>query len=166
MLLRVSAPAAISTAPPPGAFARMVEMQSAWYAEHHGFGLPFEAMLASDVGEYAAALPHPDCRSWVALSGPRVVGCITIDGRGRPSARLRWFFIEQEARGGLGRQLLENAVEFCRERGFDDVWLTTFDKLLIARHLYEAQGFRLEREQLDTTWGVPVREQVFRLALR
>jgi GNAT superfamily N-acetyltransferase len=165
MLQRVSLPATISIAPPPGAFARMVEMQAAWYAEHHGFGLPFEAMLASDVGAYAAALPHQDCRSWVALSGGRVTGCITIDGRDRPSARLRWFFVERAARGGLGRQLLENAVGFCRDRGFDDVWLTTFDKLLIARHLYEAQGFRLEREAPDTTWGVLVREQVFRLRL-
>ncbi|HEV7266261.1 MAG TPA: GNAT family N-acetyltransferase [Falsiroseomonas sp.] len=166
MLLRVSAPVTVTTAPPPGAFARMVELQSAWYAEHHGFGLPFESMLASDVGEYTAALPHPDCRSWVALADRQVTGCITIDGRGRPSARLRWFFIERATRGGLGRQMLENALGFCRDSGFGDVWLTTFNKLLIARHLYETQGFRLEQEELDTTWGVPVREQVFRLHLR
>jgi GNAT superfamily N-acetyltransferase len=165
MLQRVSLPFAVSTALPPGSLARMVEMQASWYAEHHGFGLSFESMLARDVGDYGAALPHPDCRSWVALSAGRVMGCITIDGRSRPNARLRWFFIEQSARGGLGRLLLENAVGFCRERGFDDVWLTTFDKLLIARHLYEMQGFRLEHEAPDTTWGVLVREQVFRLRL-
>jgi GNAT superfamily N-acetyltransferase len=165
MLQRVTLPAAVSTALPPGSLARMVEMQASWYAEHHGFGLPFEAMLARDVGEYAAALPHPDCRSWVALSGRRTMGCITIDGRDRPSARLRWFFVEQEARGGLGRQLLESAIGFCRERRFSDVWLTTFDKLLIARHLYEAQGFVLEHEAPETTWGVLVREQRFRLRL-
>jgi GNAT superfamily N-acetyltransferase len=152
--------------PPPGALARVISMQAEYYARHWGFGLPFEALLARDVGNFAADLPHPDCRMWCAHDGHQVVGTITIDGRQAPSARLRWFIVDERARGGMGRVLLGRAVAFCRERGFDDVWLTTFNGLDVARGLYEQVGFRLEHEAHDSTWGVRVAEQRFRLDLR
>jgi GNAT superfamily N-acetyltransferase len=150
---------------PPGALSRVIGMQAEWYGRNWGFGLPFEALVAAEVGDYGLALPHPDCRSWVALEHNQVVGTITIDGRAAPSARLRWFIVEERARGGLGRQLLDRALTFCREREFSQVWLTTFAGLDVARGLYEQAGFRLEHEEPDTTWGVRVAEQRFRLDL-
>jgi len=151
--------------PPPGALARVIGMQAEWYGRNWNFGLRFEAILASEVGEYALNLPHPDCRTWAAVDHGQVVGTITIDGRGAPAARLRWFIVEERARGGLGRQLLERALNFCREREFSEVWLTTFAGLDVARQLYEQAGFRLEHEAPDTTWGVRVAEQRFRCRL-
>jgi GNAT superfamily N-acetyltransferase len=151
--------------PPPGAIASMVALQAAWYARHWHFGLPFEAMVATEAGEYAGALPHPDCRSWTARLHGGVVGGITIDGRARPEARLRWFFVAEPARGGLGTRLLRDALAFCRARRFGSVWLTTFSGLETARRLYDRAGFELEHEALDRTWGVAVREQRLRLRL-
>ena len=153
----------IEEEPPPGALGRVVAMQSEYYAHNWGFGLPFESKVSAEVGDFGLALPDPDCRMWVARDAIGVAGTITIDGRGRPDARLRWFFVEERARGGLGRRLLGNGLRFCRERGFASVWLTTFDGLRAARGLYDQAGFQLEHEALDTTWGVRVREQVFRL---
>lgn len=152
--------------PPPGALARVIGMQAEWYARNWGFGLHFESLVAAEVGDYGLALPHPDCRTWTALDQGQVVGTITIDGRGAPAARLRWFIVEERARGGLGSQLLDRALAFCREREFANVWLTTFAGLDVARALYERAGFRLEHEEPDTTWGVRVAEQRFRLDLR
>ncbi len=156
----------IFDSPPPGALARVIGMQAEWYGRNWGFGLHFEALVAAEVGEYGLSLPHADCRTWAAVDQGQVVGTITIDGRGAPSARLRWFIVEERARGGLGRQLLEKAVDFCREREFANVWLTTFAGLDVARTLYEQAGFRLEHESPDSTWGVRVAEQRFRLDLR
>lgn len=155
----------ITEAPPPGALARVVEMQAAWYARHWGFGLPFEAKVAAEVGDFARSLPHPDCRVWIAQDGPSVVGSIVIDGRAAPEARLRWFFVDESVRGGLGRRLLGEAVAFCEARRFREVWLTTFAGLHAARRLYEQAGFRLAHEAWDRTWGVEVQEQEFRLIL-
>ena len=44
------------------------------------------------------------------------------------------------------------------------VWLTTFDGLKPARHLYESFGFHLTREELGKAWGTQVREQEFHRA--
>ncbi|WP_237217160.1 GNAT family N-acetyltransferase [Falsiroseomonas oryziterrae] len=160
----------VTETPPPGALAHVVEMQAAWYARNWGFGLPFEAKVAAEVGDFARALPHPDCGVWIAqvagVYGPSVVGSIVIDGRAAPEARLRWFFVDDSVRGGLGRRLLGQALAFCEARNFREVWLTTFAGLHAARHLYEQAGFRLVHEAWDRTWGVEVQEQEFRLHLR
>jgi ribosomal protein S18 acetylase RimI-like enzyme len=152
--------------PPPGALGEIVAMQAHWYARHWEFGLPFEAKLAAGLGDFAAALPHADSRLWVARRDGQVAGAIAVDGRAAPEARLRWFIVAEEARGGLGRHLLDGALAFCRERGFAAVWLTSFAGLDAARRLYERAGLRLEHEAPDTTWGVRVSEQRFRLVLR
>ena len=155
----------ITEDPPPGALSRIVGMQAEWYAVNWGFGRLFEAKVATEVGAYALAQPHPDCRTWVVRDAIGVAGSITIDGRDTPVARLRWFFVEERARGGLGGRLLDHALAFCRERGFREIWLTTFDGLHAARRLYERAGFTLEHQAFDTTWGVEVQEQLFRLRL-
>ena len=165
MLKTIDTDTDITASPPPGALARIVGMQAEWYARHWGFGRIFEAKVASEVGEYGLAQPHADCRTWVALDDQGVVGTVTIDGRGRPAARLRWFFVEERARGGLGRRLLDHAIDFCRDAAFREVWLTTFEGLYTARALYNRFGFEVAEEGYDTTWGVEVREQLLRLRL-
>jgi GNAT superfamily N-acetyltransferase len=62
---------------------------------------------------------------------------------------------------GVGNALLASAVEFCRAQRYDRVFLSTFEGLSAARHLYEKSGFRLVHEQLGTQWGCEVREQRF-----
>jgi len=165
MLETIDIDVVVTDSPPPGALARIVGMQAEWYARNWGFGRIFEAKVASEVGEYGLAQPHEDCRTWVALDAQGVLGTVTIDGRGRPAARLRWFFVEERARGGLGRRLLSRALDFSRAAGFREVWLTTFEGLYAARALYDSVGFQVATEGYDTTWGVEVREQVLRLRL-
>jgi GNAT superfamily N-acetyltransferase len=149
----------------PAEVAALVDLQADWYARHWGFGPAFRAELAQEIGDFAAALPHPDCRSWLLRRGSVVLGGITIDGRDRPQARLRWFFLAEGERGGLGSGLLEQALGFCRDRGFATVWLSTFAGLDAARRLYAAAGFRTEHAAPDSSWGVEVLEQRMRLTL-
>ena len=58
-----------------------------------------------------------------------------------------WLFVQylhvpQSERGqGLGRQLMERAEAFARERGLVGVWLDTFD--FQARPFYEKLGYRV-----------------------
>lgn len=153
----------ITDAPAAGSLAQVVAMQADWYARHWGFGMPFESKVAMEAGEFGRALPHPDCRMWTARDAIGLAGSVTIDGRANPVARLRWFIVDERARGGLGRQLLDRALGFCCDRGFREVWLTTFDGLRAARRLYDEAGFVVEHEAPDTTWGVRVTEQVLRL---
>lgn len=156
---------ALLEAPPPGALGQLVALHGAWYARHWGFPLVFEAQVAEEAGAFCAALPHEDCRLFVAMDGERLLGGVALDGRGRPASRLRWFIVAEGARGGLGGRLLEAALGFARSRGFAEVWLTTFAGLDAARRLYERAGFRLEWEGRERGYGAEVSAQRFRLSL-
>ncbi len=75
---------------------------------------------------------------------------------------LRWFILDLEYQGrGIGKQLIGEAMRFCEEKNFQQVYLSTFAGLDSARHLYEKCGFKLLEENEGNTWGVRVREQVF-----
>ena len=152
----------------PGVLGRLVEMHALYYAREWGFGPFFESKVAREVGEFALSLPRADSQIWHARRDGRVVGAIAIDGHAasEAGAHLRWFILDDDARGtGLGAALLDEAVAFSRESGFESLYLWTFEGLHTARRLYEARGFRLALALDAESWGVKVREQKFVLNL-
>ncbi|MGY9063525.1 MAG: GNAT family N-acetyltransferase, partial [Rhodospirillales bacterium] len=62
---------------------------------------------------------------------------------------------------GTGRKLISNAMQFAIEKGYAEIFLTTFEGLKAAQHLYQEVGFSLTNEQRNTTWGNEVTEQRF-----
>jgi ribosomal protein S18 acetylase RimI-like enzyme len=73
-------------------------------------------------------------------------GALTIDGPrpeiGREAARVRFFILDESLRGlGLGKSMLAAAMQFCRERQYRRIFLTTLPGLEAAMRLYEAYGF-------------------------
>lgn len=89
-------------------------------------------------------------RAWVAAADDRLVGCAwlrliervphpnkTLDER--PIAYVTNMFVEPSHRNaGLGRALLDRALEFAREREVDGVVLWPSDR---SRPFYERAGF-------------------------
>ncbi len=152
----------------PGALGRVTELHAAWYHEHWGFDLYFESMVATELAEFLGRLDEKRDGFWVAHLERRIVGSVSIDGSlaDTEGARLRWFILEPGHQGrGIGRLLMETALEFCREAGFRKVFLWTFAGLDAARHLYERHGFKLSVEHPDDQWGKTVTEQMFTLEL-
>ena len=99
-----------------------------------------------------------------ALINGEIQGSIVIDGHQADSqgAHLRWFIVGEAFIGkGIGKRLLNEAVAFCQEKNYQKVYLWTFEGLDTARHLYEAAGFSLIKEQRGKQWGVEVNEQLF-----
>lgn len=142
----------------------LVSAHASYYAREWGFGDFFRDKVAADLAAFRAALPHEACGLWFARLDGRIVGSIAIDGRAAAAsgAHLRWFIVDDEARGtGAGAMLIDAALAFCRARRFGSVYLWTFAGLDAARRLYEKRGFVLEAEADDQTWGVRVREQRF-----
>lgn len=135
-----------------------------YYSQHAGFGAVFESRVASGVAEFVGRLDQPCNQIWVAMLNERIVGSIAIDGQGlgNQQAHLRWFILDEGCRGsGIGRQLLNAAVAFCDQQGFDAIQLWTFKGLDAARRLYEASGFALSKEEQGSQWGTLVTEQQF-----
>ena len=148
----------------PGAIGKVVELHAIYYAQHWGFGLFFEAMIATGLASFLSRYDESHDRFWIAVDGQRIVGSITIDGSeaATKGAHLRWFILNPEYQGkGVGKQLMGEAMRFCEEQNFQRVSLSTFAGLDSARYLYEKWGFRLVEEHESNTWGVRVREQAF-----
>ena len=151
-----------------GAIGRVTEMHARYYSESWGFGLYFEAKVASELSEFLGRFyPGRDFFK-VALVQGRVHGSIAIDSINveEEGAHLRWFISSSALRGtGTGNRLLKDAIDFCKHRQYPSIYLWTFEGLALARHLYEKFGFRLAQEQPGEKWGVRVREQKFMLDL-
>lgn len=153
----------------PGAIGRITELHAQYYARRVGFGQFFESRVASGLAEFSARLDHPDNGLWLALLDEQVVGSIAIDlggpelaSHGDKSAHLRWFILDETAQGmGVGRRLLETALEHCDRLNVQRCHLWTFSGLDAARHLYESSGFHLVQEQQAAQWGESVLEQQF-----
>jgi GNAT superfamily N-acetyltransferase len=153
----------------PGSLGRVAELHGTYYHQHWGFGLFFEARVATELAAFLGRHEEQKDGFWTAVVEGRIEGSITIDGAhaAAEGAHLRWFIISDGLRGkGVGNQLMKAAMDYCRSRGYSRVYLWTFEGLNPARHLYEKNGFRLVEQHKGTQWGREVNEQRFELELR
>ena len=153
----------------PGAIGRVAELHAIYYHKYWGFSVFFESKVAIELSEFLRRFNEERDGFWVASVDGRIVGSIAIDGLHHDSkgAHLRWFIVISESQGqGVGKILIKEAIEFCREKRFDRVYLWTFAGLDVARHLYERHGFRLCEQFEGNQWGKTVTEQMFELNLR
>jgi len=81
---------------------------------------------------------------WVALSGTRVVGTISLLDIGSAQAALRKMFVRAEHRGPhhqVARLLLDTLIAWCHEQQIREVFLGTTAKFVAAQRFYEKWGF-------------------------
>jgi len=152
----------------PGAIGRVAELHGRYYHEYWGFDLYFESKVATELSEFLCRFNEAQDGFWVGSLEGEIVGSIAIDGLNfnNKGAHLRWFIVAPENQGqGIGKRLLEEAIEFCRRKKFRRVYLCTFAGLDAARHLYEKFGFRLCEQHVGNQWGKTVTEQMFELIL-
>jgi GNAT superfamily N-acetyltransferase len=151
-----------------GSIGRVAELHGTYYQQHWGFGVFFEAKVATELAAFLCRYDPQRDGFWTASLVGRIEGSIAIDGSHAiaDGAHLRWFVISDALRGkGVGNQLMETAIDFCRGSGYRRVYLWTFEGLNAARHLYEKNGFSLVEQQKGAQWGKEVNEQRFVLDL-
>ena len=152
----------------PGAIGRVAELHASYYSQAWEFGVYFEAKVASELAEFLRRFDPGRDGFWTVIQGGRVEGSVAIDGTKATSegAHLRWFIVADALRAqGVGNRLMQEAVGFCKQRGYARVFLWTFRGLEPARHLYEKIGFRLAEQIEGGQWGKRVLEQRFVLDL-
>ena len=148
----------------PGLVGRVVEMHASYYSKALDFGASFETTVASGLADFIARVDTPDNAIWSLSTHGEITGSIAIDGEDLTDgiAHLRWFIVDDCLRGsGMGKQLLQTALDFCEERGFAQTHLWTIEGLDAARHLYEQHGFSLAETYTGTQCGTACREQRF-----
>ena len=91
---------------------------------------------------------------------------MAIVKRTEEEAQLRWLLLEPEIRGrGIGKWLVEEALDFSRISGYESIFLWTVETLYIAANLYRSVGF-VQRERLThEIWGSTVTEVKYELPL-
>jgi GNAT superfamily N-acetyltransferase len=155
----------IRTTLKPGDLGAIVHLHGTMYAQEYGFDPSFEAYVAGPLSEFVRA---GSCREriWIAEQVGQIIGCIAIVAASQTTAQLRWFLVVPNARGaGLGKRLLNEAVRFSKESGYQSVFLWTVSALKAAAHLYQLAGLRKVEEKPGRMWGVDVVEKKYELVL-
>ena len=149
----------------PGDAGYITAMHGRIYSEEYGYGVSFEGYVAQSFFEFLRDYDPERDRLWCAEHAGRTIGCIGVKGRGE-RAQLRWFLLEPEYRGmGLGRRLLQSALDFARERGYESAYLDTTDDLQDALRLYRRAGFETASVKPNTTWRENVMEMEMTMKL-
>jgi len=81
---------------------------------------------------------------WVALSGDKVVGTISLLDLGGHQGALRKMFVHRDYRGsdkGVAGALLNRLLEEARRRGFRELYLGTTEAFQAAHRFYEKNAF-------------------------
>lgn len=165
---RTGRPRIVLRAPGAGELGWIVERHGALYAREHGWGAPFEALVAGVIADFARAHPGaPDeTAAWIADLDGRPAGsvlCLRDDAR---TARLRLLLVEPDARGhGIGALLVGECIRFARGTGYTELVLWTNEPLVHARPIYERAGFDLVAEEPHSRFGPEVVGQDWRLRL-
>ena len=154
----------------PGVIGRIAEMHAVYYAREWSFGAFLEAKIARDCAAFIDRYDPDTDLLLLALNGEAIAGSIIVDlndpasdgDGGDRGGHIRWFIVDDAIRGtGIGRKMMQRAVDHIDRFAAGKAWLTTFAGLDAAHSLYENFGFRLAQERQDRTWGDPVHEQLY-----
>ena len=152
----------------PGVVGKITEIHAVYYHENWGFDASFETQVGRELSEFVSRFDADQDGLWVATKNGEFAGAIAVDGENAfaDGARLRWFIVAPAfQKCGIGKELILQAVNFCKGKRYPKVYLWTFEGLDGARRLYEAVSFRLCEENLETQWGQTLKEQKFELTL-
>ncbi|WP_044640389.1 bifunctional helix-turn-helix transcriptional regulator/GNAT family N-acetyltransferase [Risungbinella massiliensis] len=138
----------------------MIERQRVFYAESHEWDETFSEYLEETFDSDIEKI-------WIAESGGKFVGCVGLVKYDEKTVQLRWFLVEGSFRQkGVGTQLLQTLVDYCREQEYERVFLWTASNMLTARPLYQKFGFEISHvKEARLLWGQNLVEERWDLEL-
>ncbi|KAF5244755.1 hypothetical protein FAUST_2272 [Fusarium austroamericanum] len=150
----------------PGLLARCLEMHITHYHPINSWGLAFETSVAAAWADLIQRLEtNPRNQVFAAVQDTddpaaftqKIVGTILVDAENMKqpgTAQIRGFIVDERARGlGVGKKLLNAAMEFVQEQGFDRVSLYTSRTQETSLFLYSKAGFQIVEDVEKNLWG-------------
>jgi N-acetylglutamate synthase-like GNAT family acetyltransferase len=150
----------------PGDVGYITYLHGVLYSRDHDWDHTFDAHVALPLAEFAKS-HTPRERIWIVEKEGRIAGSVAVVRFSEDEAQLRWLLLDPDLRGrGLGRRLVEDALDFSRQAKYSLVFLWTVSTLPAAAKLYKSVGFEMTEELTHELWGSTVTEVRYELALR
>lgn len=144
----------------PGDIGCLTYLHGILYAKEHGYDQTFEAYVADGLAKFVQSFSPQKDRIWLAEIDGQVIGSVAVVGHSKTEAQLRWFLVHPDYRRlGIGKQLMEKALQFSKEHKYETLFLWTASELTEAAHLYAHFGFSKTDEKTHEIWGKRVTEE-------
>jgi len=150
----------------PGDIGYIIYLHSKIYDQESNFSNEFESYVIKTFSDFLENYSQEKDRLWMALYNNKIIGCIAIVHQSEKEAQLRWFLSDPSFRGlGIGKKLLNDAISFCIEKKYKNVFLLTTDQQESALRMYKAVGFKLTRSEQVNQWGTTFRDERYDLEI-
>ncbi|OAT72965.1 GNAT family N-acetyltransferase [Parageobacillus thermoglucosidasius] len=135
------------------------------YNREYQYDLSFRDFIAESVNGF---IKRSDSKEniWILEIEGEPKGSISIKKVNDKVAQLGLFLVEPDLRGsGYGKQLLQTAIAFCKEKGYQAVILWTNSELKTARRIYEKNGFQLKETRMRNLSNKELIEEKWELSI-
>nr|WP_314739303.1 bifunctional helix-turn-helix transcriptional regulator/GNAT family N-acetyltransferase [uncultured Haemophilus sp.] len=129
----------------------VAQLHGDFYRTHYQFKEVFDFYVLEPLSRF---VKNPEKGElWVVeVDGVRA-GSIAIVKETDEIAQLRWFILDEKFQGlGMGKKLMQTAVDFAKSQGYQKISLWTFSLLESARHLYRKFGFGIVETVENNEW--------------
>jgi GNAT superfamily N-acetyltransferase len=148
----------------PGDIGYLTYLHGLVYAKEYGYDYTFEAYVAKGLAEFVYSFDPNKERIWLVEKNSQIIGFIAIVKNIKREAQLRWFFVHPNFRGfGIGKYLITEAVEFCKQHKYKTISLWTTSELKTATYLYTCAGFKKTEVKTHKIWGKRITEERYEL---
>ncbi len=150
----------------PGDIGYIIHLHGAIYGNEYHFSTDFEKYVIKTFYDFLEKYSPKNDRIWMAEYNNKIVGCVAIVHQPNEEAQLRWFLLDPAFRGlGIGKKLLTEAIDFCKEKKFKNVFLLTTNLQDKALQMYKMMGFELTQSEEVEEWGKTFFEERYDLRL-
>lgn len=135
------------------------------YAQAEGFDDTFGPLVRSIIAEFSNTHDPKAEAGWIAQRGGTCLGSIFCVRRDNTTAKLRLFYVTQDARGtGVAQALLDQCLTFARNAGYKDLTPWTHESHVAAGRIYKRNGFTRTHAVPVHSFGVDLVEETWQIA--